>query len=67
MRKYSLLKAANNRSTKGSRLTGFIANRIKDTSKGDIDNIIEDLFIKKIVYEENGIIKYSLDKLYRFA
>lgn len=54
--------AANKRPKKRSSLTGFINSLLKGTPKQDIDNIIEDLFIKKIVYEENGIIKYSLDK-----
>ena len=54
--------AANKRPKKRSSLTGFIIALLKGTPKQDIDNIIEDLFIKKIVYEENGIIKYSLNK-----
>ena len=61
--KESLIKiAANKRPKKKSSLTGFISAQYKGTPKQDIDNIIEDLFIRKIVYEENGIIKYSLDK-----
>lgn len=61
--KESLIKvAANKRPKKRSSLTGFIIALLKGTPKQEIDNIIEDLFIKKIVYEENGIIKYSLDK-----
>lgn len=61
--KESLLKvAANKRPKKRSSLTGFIASHLNGTPKQDIDNIMEDLFIKKIVYEENGTIKYSLDK-----
>jgi hypothetical protein len=60
--KESLIKvAANKRPKKRSSLTGFIIALLKDTPKQDIDNIIEDLFIKKNVYEENGIIKYSLE------
>lgn len=54
--------AANKRPKKRSSLSGFIVALLKGTSKQDIDNIIEDLFIKKIVYEENGMIKYSLEK-----
>lgn len=54
--------AANSRPKKRSSLSGFIIAQLKDIPKQDIDNIIEDLFIKKIVYEENGIIKYSLGK-----
>jgi hypothetical protein len=61
--KESLIKkAGNQRPKKRSSLTGFISDQLRGTPKQDIDNIIEDLFIKKIVYEENGIIKYSLDK-----
>ena len=53
---------ANNRPKKRISLTEFIVSRLNGTQKQDIDNIIEDLFIRKTVYEENGIIKYSLDK-----
>lgn len=61
--KDNLIKiAANRRPKKRKTLNGFINSIFKGTSKQEIDNIIEDLFIKKIVYEENGIIKYSLDK-----
>lgn len=61
--KESLIKvAANKRPKKRSSLTGFIIALLKGTPKQEIDNIIEDLFIKKNVYEENGIIKYSLEK-----
>lgn len=52
---------ANKRPKKRSSLTAFIAAQLSGTSKPDVDNIIEELFIKKIVYEENGLIKYSLD------
>lgn len=48
------------RPKKRSTLTGFITSHLKGTPKNDIDNIIETLFIKKIIYEENGIIKYAL-------
>ena len=54
--------AANKRPKKRSSLTGFIISHLKGIPKKDIDKITEDLFIKKIVYEENGLIKYSLDK-----
>lgn len=61
--KESLIKvAANKRPKKRSSLTGFIYALLKGTKKQDIDNIIENLFIRKMVYEENGIIKYSLNK-----
>ena len=51
---------ASNRPKKRSSLTKFIVSRFNGTPKQDIDKIIEDIFIKKIVYEENGVIKYSL-------
>jgi len=61
--KDSLMKiTAIRRPKKRKSLTGFITSTFKETSKQDIDNIIEDLFIKEIVYEENGIIKYLLKK-----
>jgi hypothetical protein len=61
--KESLTKLpAKNRPKKRSSLTGFITSHLKGISKQDLDNIIEDLFIKKIIYEENGLIKYSLEK-----
>lgn len=43
-------------------MNGFVNSIFKGAPKQEIDNIIEDLFISKIVYEENGIIKYSLNK-----
>jgi hypothetical protein len=52
--------AANKRPKKRASLSGFIAALLKSNTKQDVDDIIEDLFIKKIVYEENGIIKYAL-------
>jgi hypothetical protein len=61
--KDSLIKvAANKRPKKRSSLAGFIASHLKDTPQQDIHNIIEDLFIRKIVYEENGLLKYSIGK-----
>ena len=61
--KDSLVKvAANRRPKKRKTLNGFVNSIFKGTSKIDIDDIIEELFIKKLYYEENGIIKYSLDK-----
>ena len=62
--KENLIKVtANKRPKKRNSLTGYITALLNGTPKQDIDNIIEDLFIKKIVYEENGIIKYSLDNI----
>lgn len=61
--KDSLIKApAVKRPKKRSGLSGFISTIIKGASKEEVDGIIEDMFIKKIIYEENGIIKYSLGK-----
>ncbi|NCB00440.1 MAG: hypothetical protein EOM70_13840 [Clostridia bacterium] len=53
--------AANKRPKKRSSLQGFIVDLLKSATKQDIEAIVEDLFIKKLVYEENGIIKYALD------
>lgn len=53
---------ANSRPKKRSSLTKYIVSRFNGIPKQDIDKIIEDIFIKKIVYEENGIIKYALNK-----
>jgi len=44
-------------------LSSFIGPRLIGIKQNEINNIIEELFIKKYVYEENGIIKYSLPKL----
>lgn len=44
-------------------LSSFIGPRLIGVKQNEINNIIEELFIKKYVYEENGIIKYSLPKL----
>ena len=52
---------ASKRPKKRSTLTGFITSHLKGTPNQDIDSIIETLFIKKTVYEENGTIKYALD------
>ena len=53
--------AANKRPKKRSSLLGFIVDLLKGAKKQDVEAIVEDLFIKKLVYEENGIIKYDLD------
>ena len=52
--------AGNQRPKKRCSLTKHIAALFKGQACHDIDKIIDDLFIKKIVYEENGIIKYNL-------
>ena len=54
--------AANKRPKKRSSLTSHVTGLLVGRSKEDIDGILEDLFIKKIVYEENGLIKYSLEE-----
>lgn len=60
--KDSLIKVANRRPKKRKTLNGFVNSIFKGNSQIHIDDIIEELFIRKIVYEENGIIKYSLGK-----
>jgi len=58
--KDNLLKlAANKRPKKRSSLTSHISALLNSMQKKDVDNVIEDLFITKTVFEENGIIKYS--------
>lgn len=54
--------AANKRPKKRSSLIGHVTALLIGMPKKDIDKIIEGLFIEKIVYEENGLIKYALDK-----
>ncbi|MEQ8236491.1 MAG: hypothetical protein ABRQ23_06940, partial [Syntrophomonadaceae bacterium] len=49
------------RPKKRSSLQAHITDLLSGMSKKDIENVIEDLFIEKIVYEENGIIKYALE------
>jgi hypothetical protein len=53
--------APNKRPKKKSSLTGYITALFNGTPKEEIENILEDLFIRKIVYEENGTIKYDLE------
>lgn len=59
------LKKINTKSMPKKRktLTTHITAQLKDKlpQKG-IDNVIEHLFIKGIVYEENGLLKYKLEK-----
>jgi hypothetical protein len=60
--KESLAKlSASKRPKKRSTLTGFITSHLNGTPKQEVDSIIDTLFIKKVVYEENGSIKYALD------
>lgn len=58
----NLINIPKNRPKKRNSLTTHINALLNGTPKNDINNVIENLFIKKIVYEENGMIKYSLDK-----
>lgn len=43
-------------------LTTHITAQLKDKKPKEIENVIEHLFIKGIVYEENGLLKYKLEK-----
>jgi hypothetical protein len=54
--------ASNSRPKKKASLVGFINATLTGMPKPEIENIIENMFIKKIFYEENGLIKYALDK-----
>lgn len=54
--------AANKRPKKRSSLIGHVTALLNGMPKKDVDKLIEGLFIEKIVYEENGLIKYALDK-----
>lgn len=53
--------APNKRPKKRASLTGHVAALFTSRPKEEIDQIIEQLFIDKLVYEENGLIKYDLD------
>lgn len=52
--------AANRRPKKRKSLTGHVSSLMPGASKKDIDRVMEELFIQKLVYEENGTIKYAL-------
>lgn len=52
--------AANKRPKKRISLMKYVTSLFHSTSSKESEKIFENLFIKKIVYEENGIIKYSL-------
>ena len=54
--------AANSRPKKKASFTGFVTATLNGMPKSEIESMIENMFIKKIVYEENGLIKYNLDK-----
>lgn len=43
-------------------LTTHITAQLKDKKPKEVENVIENLFIKGIVYEENGLLKYDLEK-----
>lgn len=53
--------AANRRPKKRRSLTGHVSSLMTGSAKKDIDRVMEELFIRKIVYEENGTIKYALN------
>jgi hypothetical protein len=54
---------ANKRPKKRSSLTGHLKSLfLNGKNKEELEKLIEDMFIKKLIYEENGIIKYSLDE-----
>lgn len=53
--------APNKRPKKRASLTGHVAALFPSKSKEEIDQVIEQLFIDKLVYEENGLIKYDLE------
>lgn len=58
----NLLKLpANKRPKKRKSLTAYIMSLLTGMEQQEMDNVIEDLFIEKLVYEENGIIKYDLE------
>lgn len=52
--------AANRRPKKRTSLTGHVSSLMPGAAKKDIDRVMEELFIQKLVYEENGTIKYAL-------
>lgn len=53
--------APNKRPKKRTSLTGHVAALFPVKTKDEVDLIIEQLFIDKLVYEENGLIKYDLE------
>lgn len=53
--------APNKRPKKRASLTGHVAALFPSKPKEEVDAIIEQLFIDKLVYEENGLIKYDLE------
>lgn len=53
--------AANRRPKKRASLTGHVSSLMPGAAKKDLDRVMEELFIQKLVYEENGTIKYALN------
>lgn len=49
------------RPKKRKTLISAITDLMKGMNQPELDRLIDDLFIRKIVYEENGNIKYDLD------
>lgn len=54
--------ASNKRPKKKTSLKGYIKSMLPKINDKDIDKIMEGLFIKKLIFEENGLIKYDLQK-----
>ena len=52
----------NKRPKKKTSLKGYIKSMLPKINDKDIDKIMEGLFIKKLIFEENGLIKYDLQK-----
>jgi hypothetical protein len=50
------------RPKKRKTLTSYISSHMNGSKQNEKDRVLEDLFIKKIVFEENGTIKYNLPK-----
>jgi hypothetical protein len=50
------------RPKKRKTLMGFISAHMNGSTQTEKDRLLEDLFIKKIVFEENSNIKYNLPK-----
>ncbi|KAF0226780.1 MAG: hypothetical protein FD133_158 [Erysipelotrichaceae bacterium] len=54
--------ASVSRPKKRSTLTGFIKSHLGITVDSEVIRVLEDLFINKYVFEENGSIKYNLSQ-----
>ncbi|MDR2509301.1 MAG: hypothetical protein LBC77_01505 [Spirochaetaceae bacterium] len=57
----NLRKVPANRKPKTKKsLRGYIKNLLPAKNDGEIDKLVDDMFIVKMVYEENGHVKYAL-------